>query len=90
MKSEVTRLSFRLFASPEIADKEGEERQKILADMADRYLADLHTEVTQKEKLISLEKALDDARAKKDKELEKKLLAEFVAVSGGGNMPLPS
>ncbi len=90
LKSEVTRLSFRLFASPEIADKEGEERQKILADMADRYLADLHTEVTQKEKLISLEKALDDARAKKDKELEKKLLAEFVAVSGGGNMPLPS
>ena len=90
LKKEVVRLSFHILESPEVASMTGEERAEILKDMAGRYLADLHTEVTKREKLLSLEKALDEARAKKDKSLEQKLLAEFVAVSGGGQTPLPS
>lgn len=90
LKSEAVRLTFRVLESPEVVEKEGDERQKILDDMAERYLADLHTEVTKREKLLSLEKALDEARAKKDKTLEQKLLAEFVVVSGGGQDALPS
>lgn len=90
LKKEVVRLSFHILESPEVAEVSPEEREKILADMAERYLADLYTEVTKREKLISLEKALDEARAKNDKELEKRILTEFVAVSGGGQTPLPS
>lgn len=90
LKKEVVRLSFHILESPEVASMTGEERAEILKDMAGRYLADLHTEVTKREKLLSLEKALDEARANKDKSLEQKLLAEFVMVSGGGQTPLPS
>ena len=54
--------------------------------MAERYLVDLHSEVTRREKLIALEKSLDEARTQKDRVLEKKLLAEFVSVSGGGSV----
>ncbi len=84
LKREVARLSFHILESPEIAELAGEERTLVLQDMAGRYLADLYMEVTKREKLLSLEKALDEARAKKDKSLEQKLLAEFVAVSGSG------
>jgi DNA primase len=90
LKKEVVRLSFHILESPEVAEVSPEEREKILADMAERYLSDLYTEVTKREKLISLEKALDEARAKNDKELEKRILTEFVVVSGGGQTPLPS
>jgi DNA primase len=86
LKSEATRLSFRIMESPEITGKEGEERLATLSQMAERYLADLHIEVTQREKLIFLEKALDEARAKKDKVLERELLAQFVVVSGKGSV----
>lgn len=85
LKSEAARLNFRMLESPEVAVTEGKERYQVLADMAERYLADLYTEVTKREKLLSLEKALGLAREKKDKELEKKLLAEFSVISGGGS-----
>ncbi len=86
LKGEATRLTFRILASPEVAEKEGEERQSILTETVGRYLADLYTEVTKREKLLSLEKALDEARASKDKKREQELLTEFVAVSGGGSI----
>ncbi len=82
-KAEATRLSFRVLESPEVSGIAGEERLTKLTEMAERYLLDLHTEVTKREKLLYLEKALAEARASKDKVLEQKLLAEFVAVSGG-------
>lgn len=83
LKSEAARLSFRILESPEVVEKTGEERMVVLQGMVDRYLLDLHGEVTKREKLLALEKSLDEARAKKDKVLERQLLAEFVAVSGG-------
>lgn len=83
LKSEAARLSFRILESPEAIEKTGEERMEVLQTMVERYLLDLHGEVTKREKLLALEKSLDDARAKKDKELERRILAEFVAVSGG-------
>ena len=83
LKSEAARLSFRILESPEVVEKTGEERMVVLQGMVDRYLLDLHGEVTKREKLLALEKSLDEARAKKDKVLEQQLLAEFVAVSGG-------
>jgi hypothetical protein len=90
LKKEVARLSFHILESPEIAELAGEERTLVLQDMAGRYLADLYMEVTKREKLLSLEKALDQARANQDKALEQKLLAEFVAVSSGSETGLPS
>ena len=90
LKQEVVRLSFHILASPEAVDLVGAERETVFTGMAERYLADLHIEVTKREKLLSLEKALDEARAKKDKELERRILQEFVAVSGGGQTSLPS
>ncbi len=83
LKSEAARLSFRILESPEVMEKTGEERREVLQGMVERYLLDLHGEVTKREKLLALEKSLDEARAKKDKVLEQQLLAEFVAVSGG-------
>lgn len=90
LKKEVARLSFHILESPEVALITGEERAVVLQDMAGRYLADLYTEVTKREKLLSLEKAIDEARANKDKPLEQQLLTEFVVVSSSGNTPLPS
>lgn len=81
LKSEVTRLSFHVLESPEVLGVTQEERKDIWQDMAKRYLADLYTEVTKREKLLSLEKALDEAREKNDKKREQELLAEFVLVS---------
>lgn len=93
-KAEATRLSFRVLESPEVSGIAGEERVNKLTEMAERYLADLHNEVTKREKLLFLEKALSLARANQDKATEQKLLAEFVAISQGGpstpTAPLPS
>ena len=84
LKSEATRLSFRILESPEVADVPAEERAAVLSAMAKRYATDLCREVTSREKLLSLEKALNEARAKNDKELEKKLLVEFSTLSVKG------
>lgn len=81
LKSEAARLSFRILESPELAGKTGEERMELLRAMVQRYLLDLYTEVTYREKLVALEKSIGEARANKDRDLEKKLLAEFVAIS---------
>lgn len=86
LKSEATRLTFRMLASPEVGEKEGDERRQILLDIGERYLADLYNEVTKREKLLALEKELDQARKSKDKKRERELLAEFVIVSGGGSV----
>ena len=84
LKSEATRLSFRILQSPDFEGKVEEERRETAQALADRYLVDLHSEVTKREKLLALEKSLDDARAKKDKKLEQELLQEFAAISGQG------
>lgn len=86
LKSDATRLSFHILESPEIVDKFGEDRVQILKNMTERYLVDLYMEVTRREKLLALEKLLDEARANKDRALEKKLLQEFVSVSGGRSL----
>lgn len=83
VKGEATRLAFRALESPEIAGMESGERSGKMIEMAKRYLDDLEGEVMKREKLIMLEHAIDEAREKKDKEAEKKLLAEFVVVSSG-------
>lgn len=87
LKSEATRLSFHVLESPEVVAVPSEERAAVLSAMAKRYATDLCREVTSREKLLSLEKALSEARAKNDKELEKKLLVEFSTLSVKG---LPS
>jgi DNA primase catalytic core len=83
LKSEATRLSFRALESPETATVTAEERAGKMIEIAKRYLDDLHSEVSKREKLIFLEQAIREAREKGDKELEKKLLSEFVSVSSG-------
>lgn len=80
-KQDAARLSFRALETPEVANAPEEERSGIMVAMAKRYLEDLTREVTRREKLVSLERAIDAARKLGDREAEKGLLAEFVKVS---------
>ena len=58
-----------------------EERTGKMLEVAKKYLENLKGEIMRREKLIALEQSLGEAREKKDKSLEKKLLAEFTAIS---------
>lgn len=80
-KSEAARLVFRVLESPDIATLAGAERSEKMLEMAGRYLSELGIEVTRREKLRSLAAALDEARQKNDHDREKRLLAEFSALS---------
>ncbi len=80
-KQDAARLSFRALETPEVANAPEEERSGIMVAMAKRYLEDLTREVTRREKLVSLERAIYAARKLGDREAEKGLLAEFVKVS---------
>jgi DNA primase len=80
-KQDAARLSFRALETPEVANAVPEERPDIMIGMAKRYLKDLTGEVTRREKLISLERSIDEARRLGNREAEKSLLAEFVRVS---------
>lgn len=81
LKSEATRLSFRVLELPDFIGVADEERAGKMLEVAKKYLTDLKGEIMRREKLIALEQALGEAREKKDKGLEKKLLAEFTAIS---------
>jgi DNA primase len=81
LKSEATRLHFRILESPDFIDVATEDRTGKMLEIAKRYLNDLKGEITKREKLIALERALGEAREKKDKGLEKKLLAQFTEIS---------
>lgn len=81
LKSEATRLSFRILELPDFIGVADEERTGKMLEVAKKYLEDLKGEIMKREKLLSLEQALGEAREKKDKELEKKLLAQFTEIS---------
>jgi len=81
LKNEATRLHFHTLESPDFIDVPEEERTGKMLAIAKKYVEDIRTEITKREKLIALERALGDAREKKDKELEKKLLAQFTEIS---------
>ncbi|MFZ2187217.1 MAG: DNA primase [Candidatus Moraniibacteriota bacterium] len=81
LKSEATRLTFRVLESPSFIDVEPADRTGKMLEIAKKYLEDLMVEITKREKLIGLERALREARERKDKELEKKLLAQFTEIS---------
>lgn len=84
LKSEAVRLHFRALESPEVAKSVPEEKTATMLEMATRYIEDLHMEITRREKLLSLQKAIEEARRENNKEREKELLTEFVTISGGG------
>ena len=81
LKSQATRLAFRVLELPDFIGVADEERTGKMLEVAKKYLEDLKGEIMRREKLIALEQALGEAREKKDKGLEKKLLAEFTAIS---------
>jgi len=81
LKSEATRLTFHILESPEFIGVPEEERTSKMLEIAKQYGEEIRKEITKREKLVSLERALGEAREKHDKELEKKLLAQFTAVS---------
>ena len=81
LKSEATRLLFRILESPDFIDVPEEELSNKMLGIAKGYADHLKTEITKREKLIALERAMNEARQKKDKELEKKLLAQFTEIS---------
>ncbi|MDP3957104.1 MAG: DNA primase [bacterium] len=81
LKSAATRLSFRVLELPDFIGVADGERTGKMLEVAKKYLKDLKGEIMRREKLIALERALGDAREKKDKELEKELLARFTEIS---------
>ena len=81
LKNEAARLSFRALESPELKSLSKEEQYEKVKEIAQRYLKELSLEVTRHDKLRTLERSIGEAREKKDKALEKKLLTEFSALS---------
>jgi DNA primase len=81
LKSEATRLHFRVLESPDFIDVAETERTGKMLAIAERYLADIKNEITKREKLVTLERALGEAREQHDKALEQKLLAQFTEIS---------
>lgn len=81
LKSEATRLTFHILESPEISDTPEEERTSKMIEIARKYREEIQKEITKREKLISLEQSLRQAREAKDKEWEKQLLAQFTDIS---------
>lgn len=82
LKSEATKLSFHILDSPEFTEGTAEERAEKMLAVAKGYLESLDREVTSRERLVTLERAIAEAKARNDKEEEKRLLKEFVEVSG--------
>ncbi|MFZ2300055.1 MAG: DNA primase [Candidatus Moraniibacteriota bacterium] len=81
LRSEATRLSFRVLELPDFIDVAPSERTGKMLGMAKGYAESLKVEITRREKLVALEQAIGEARERKDKDLEKKLVARFTAVS---------
>lgn len=81
LRNEATRLSFRVLELPDFIGVDPSERTGKMLGMAEGYAEDLKVEITRREKLVALEQAIGEARERKDKELEKKLVAQFTAVS---------
>ncbi|OGI22125.1 MAG: DNA primase [Candidatus Moranbacteria bacterium RIFCSPHIGHO2_01_FULL_55_24] len=81
LKSEASRLVFRLEESPDLIGLSGAERQAKMEEMGQGYLDDLEREVTKYERLRVLEQELTLARTHGDKEKEMTLLAEFAKLS---------
>lgn len=81
LKNEATRLTFHILELPDFIDVPPEDRTGKMLEIAKGYLEDLKREITKREKLIALERALREAREKNDTALEKKLLAQFTEIS---------
>jgi len=81
LKNEATRLTFHILELPDFIDIPPEDRTGKMLEIAKKYLEDLRREINKREKLIALERALEEARKKNDKELEKKLLSQFTELS---------
>lgn len=81
LRNEATRLSFRVLELPDFIGVDPSERTGKMLGIARGYAENLRVEITRREKLVALERAIGDARTQKDKELEKRLVAQFTAIS---------
>ncbi|MEK7182054.1 MAG: toprim domain-containing protein, partial [Patescibacteria group bacterium] len=83
LKSEAARLSFRILESPEFANLEHDEQSEKMQEIGKQYLGDLEKEVLTREKLVSLERDINQARTAGDKNKEHELLQKFAEISSG-------
>ncbi len=81
LKSEAMRLSFRILELPDFIGVAPEERPGKMLAIATKYAESLKIEIGKREKLVALERAIEEAREHKDKELEKRLVSRFTAIS---------
>jgi len=81
LKNEAMRLPFHILELPDFINIPDEERSEKMLGIAKKYLEEMENEVTKKEKLLSLEHALEEARKHNDKVREKELLTQFTAIS---------
>ena len=80
-KALATKLTFRLLEGPEFMGLDTKETEEKTRKLLEEYLVLLENEVGTTEKRRSLERALEEARRKGDKEKERELLEEFVKLS---------
>lgn len=81
LKSEAARLVFNILEMPAIKEIPADEQSAARLHSGEEYLRALRGEVSRKEKMRELERAIRGAREKKDTALEKKLLREFTELS---------
>jgi DNA primase len=81
LKQDATRLLFKALEAPDFIGVPEEERKDKMLKIAKIYAENLKTEITKREKLLALEQAIQSAREKQDKELEKNLTAQFAKIS---------
>ncbi|HLC95255.1 MAG TPA: hypothetical protein VJH89_02095, partial [Patescibacteria group bacterium] len=81
LKSKATKLIFHTLELPDFIGVSAEEKTGKMLTIANEYMQQLIIEITKREKLLTLERLIREARDKQDKALEKKLVAEFTEVS---------
>jgi DNA primase len=81
LKSQATQLLFKTLEAPDFSGISKEEKRDKMLEIAKKYTENLKVEITQREKLLALEQAIESAREKHDKELEKNLIAQFTKIS---------
>lgn len=81
LRSEATRLIFQALEAPDFIEVAPSDLPEQMLALATRYAQDLQHEITKREKLFALERAISAAREKKDKATERELLTQFTRIS---------
>lgn len=81
LKKDATRLLFKTLEAPDFIGVAEEDKKDKMLKIAKEYAENLKTEITKREKLLTLERAIQEAREKQDRDLERSLMEQFAKIS---------